>query len=340
MKRLTLYILILMLVLFAGCKEEIKHRINFYHYLHVEEYEFECTTCHGEMTDGMFAQADMDICVECHEDEVEADEISPETCGKCHLDKDLEEIEVADYERPTRGVFRHSEALSGSCRKCHIDTVKEGSTKVAYWTRDDVIAIRGRAHSLGLDCQTCHESINRDTPWDNHKTNWTKQHGMFATEEESLSLCIQCHNRENCRECHQQQAPSSHVNLWRWQTHGIEASWNRENCQTCHQDDFCIGCHTSTKPKSHTAVWGSTNNSHCSNCHLSVTECNICHSGSTNEIHNAYAPGPPGGHINSTACLNSLCHVIGGSVLPENRLPKASHDIFDESECLTCHQGF
>ena len=164
---------------------------------------------------------------------------------------------------------------------------------------------------------------------------------MFAAEEKPL--CTQCHKQAVCRECHQQQPPSSHINLWRLQTHGIEASWNRENCQLCHQNDFCVSCHADTEPSSHTAGWGPTSNRHCSNCHLSVSECNICHSGSTNEIHDASAPiipasAPGGTHSPSNACLND-CHVIGGAnvTLIKNELPTAKHDIFDESVCLTCH---
>jgi hypothetical protein len=380
MKLLKIYIVLLLLVFAAGCKEEIRHRINFYHFLHVEEYEIECTMCHGEMSEGMFASADMDICVECHEDEVDADEINSETCGKCHLEKDLESIEPHDYERPTRGVFRHSEALSGSCRLCHVDTVKEGSTKVAFWTRDDVIAIRNRAHTLDFDCKTCHENINKDTPWDNHKTDWINRHKIFAAEEKPL--CTQCHIQENCRECHQQQAPSSHINSWTGKLHGIEATWGRESCQVCHQDDFCFechlnnpptdhnipgpnnpwrsvhgvsgdlircdACHTSescsechavTKPNSHVAGW-LPSRIHCSNCHFEASNCSTCHARSANEIHDAIAPviPAPGVHSVSNECLNGSCHVIGGLTQPVNQLPKATHDIFDESECLTCHQ--
>ncbi len=339
MKLFKLFIFILLLVLFAGCKEEIVYRINFYHYLHVEEYEIECTMCHGELEDGMFASADMEACSECHEDEVDADEVNSETCGKCHLQKDLEEIEGPDYERPTKGVFRHTEGLSGLCRKCHADTVKEGSTKVAFWTREDVIKIRNRAHALGLDCQTCHEKINKDTPWDNHKTNWIKRHGMFAAEEKPL--CTQCHKQAVCRECHQQQPPSSHINLWRLQTHGIEASWGRENCQLCHQNDFCVSCHADTKPSSHIAGW-LPSRIHCSNCHYSATECSVCHARSTNEIHAAdapFAPGHLGVFATPTNCLASTCHVLGGGLTqPQNQFPKATHDIFDEAVCLTCHQ--
>ncbi len=338
MKLFKLFIFILLLVLFAGCKEEAVYRINFYHFLHVEEHEIDCTMCHGELEDGMFASADMEACSECHEDEVDADEINSETCGKCHLQKDLEEIEGPDYERPTKGVFRHTEGLSGLCRKCHADTVKEGSTKVAFWPREDVIKIRNRAHALGLDCQTCHEKINKDTPWDTHKTNWIKRHGMFAAEEKPL--CTQCHKQAVCRECHQQQPPSSHINLWRAQTHGIEASWNRENCQLCHQNDFCVSCHTNTKPLSHTATWNSPSNRHCFNCHFSLAECTICHSsGSASEIHDAYAPMIPAlPHSPNNTCLDT-CHEVGGANgTPDVWLPKASHDIFDNSVCLTCHQ--
>jgi hypothetical protein len=330
-----IYIAILLIILFTGCKEEVNYRINFYHYLHVEENEQECTDCHGELTAGMFAPADHDICIDCH-DEVDADDISSDTCGMCHIEKDLETIGEWFQENPTRGVFRHSEALSGSCRECHVDTVKEGSTKVVFWKRSDVVAIRNRAHLLGFECQTCHESMNKETPWKTHETNWIKRHGMFANDE--MELCNVCHIQENCSECHQQQAPSSHVNLWRWQTHGIEASWSRENCQVCHKDDFCVACHTSSEPRSHVAGWLS-NDLHCVNCHISVSECSICHTRGVFDIHNAAAPvitqpfHDPANLVNPTACLAAGCHDPGGA-----EPAPASHLIFTESDCLSCHQ--
>jgi len=334
MRLFHIYIAILLIVLFAGCKEETKYRINFYHFLHVEENEQECTDCHGELTDGMFATADHEICADCH-DEVEADDVTRDTCGKCHIERDLETIGEGFQEKPTRGVFRHSEALSDSCQECHVDTVKEGVTKVVFWTRSDVVAIRNRAHSLGRDCQTCHESMNKVTPWKNHETNWTKRHGLIAADE--MELCNLCHIQENCRECHQEQAPSSHVNLWRWQTHGIEASWNRENCQVCHQDDFCVECHTFSKPRSHVAGWRSSN-LHCNTCHLSSSECSICHTRSVFEIHSATATvrtTPFHDNPAFTSCMTTAgCH---DNSAPAVRRLSLIHFVFDESECLTCH---
>jgi hypothetical protein len=282
----------------------------------------------------MFAAADHEICVDCH-DEVEADDVTRDTCGMCHIEKDLDTIGEGVQEKPTRGVFRHSEELSDSCQECHVDTVKEGVTKVAFWKRSDVVEIRNRAHLLGRDCQTCHESMNKDTPWKNHDTNWTKRHGMFATEE--MELCNLCHMEENCRECHQQQAPSSHINLWKRQAHGIEASWNRENCQVCHQDDFCVACHTFSKPSSHVAGWLSAR-LHCTNCHLSSSDCSICHARGVRDIHNVSAPAITQPFhsllVNPNNCLNVACHVAGGAKPPLF----SNHLIFTESECLNCHQ--
>jgi hypothetical protein len=183
--------IILLLVFFTGCQKEVKYRVNFYHYLHVEEHEIDCMFCHGVMTEGMFAQADMDVCIECHEEEVDADEIRRDTCGKCHLDKDLDNIVLHDYERPTRGVFRHSEELSNSCQVCHINTVKEGSKKLVFWTRANVIEIRKKAHSLSSDCKICHENINKTTPWIGQQQTGSKHNGSYTTDDRPL--CVLCH---------------------------------------------------------------------------------------------------------------------------------------------------
>ena len=350
MKLSKYYIVILLVVLSIGCREEDKYRLNFNHFLHVDDFEIECTFCHGEMAEGLFSAADMEVCVECHEEEVDADEVTRETCGKCHVEKDLDTIGEADHERPTRGVFRHSEALNGSCRICHENTLKEGVTKLIVWERSDVVEIRKKGHLMDLDCKACHENINAETPWETHDTNWITRHGMYAAEEEPL--CTQCHEEENCRECHQRQKPSSHVNVWTWRTHGIEASWNRQNCQLCHQDDFCTACHTSTQPRSHNSQWryvhGLSNDlDACQLCHQPDV-CTTCHSVTKPRSHSSQWQYVHGLSNDLNVC--QVCHQPDFCTYCHSVTQPRSHVAgwlstlhctnchFSTSNCSVCHQ--
>ena len=278
---------IVSLVGISACKEKDRFVLNFSHSLHVDENGMSCSDCHGELENGHFKEPDHDTCSDCHSDLIDSNDITVETCGVCHVEKDLTAIgeEEEDDEEETTGVFQHSSSLEGKCTLCHSKNIGKEATQIKEMTRSDVVEAREKAHSSGIDCQACHgKEIGVDIAPSNHSQNWVKRHGVYSAEEDAS--CTVCHPQESCKECHQSQKPTSHNNLWRIKTHGMEASWDRDTCMTCHKNDYCIGCHKDTQPQSHRANW---RDRHCLGCHASDsagTGCSLCHEGNIrNEGH-------------------------------------------------------
>ncbi len=334
MKQVGRALILVGLLLASGCDEEEQYVLRFSHHLHVEENGIECGECHEETEQGLFTLPAHDICVMCHEDIIETDKIAEETCGTCHVEQDLEAIgKLEPPKRPTRDVFRHSEALQGACRECHGTMFVEGVEHIWVWTREDVVAIREKGMATDRPCKACHQELDPKWAPSNHQRNWIDRHGVYAAEHEFD--CTSCHFPDNCDECHRARQPSSHNTLWRLRTHGIEASWDRQRCQVCHQEDFCSGCHRDVRPRSHSAAWRQR---HCLQCHSSLslgTGCETCHPGGI-EVHEDLAP--PAWHADlAISCLNSGCHgPVDGS--PNIRLVPSQHPFLDETECQNCHQ--
>jgi hypothetical protein len=118
---------------------------------------------------------------------------------------------------------------------------------------------------------------------DSHKGGWVDSHGIQAQVQmndpgQSGTICLTCHEKNDCIACHATRPPRDHTNYWRTTGHGITASVNRERCMICHRQDYCVRCHNETAPRSHTAGWV---NRHCQWCHLSggapAGSCGVCH---------------------------------------------------------------
>jgi len=118
---------------------------------------------------------------------------------------------------------------------------------------------------------------------DSHRGDWARNHGLHAQVDmndvgQLGSVCLTCHQKNDCIACHSQTMPRDHNNFWRTRGHGLTASVNRERCLYCHRQDYCIRCHNETAPRSHTAGWV---NQHCQWCHIEGKvpggSCGVCH---------------------------------------------------------------
>jgi len=318
MKQIGIIIVPLLLALAFGCEEKENYTLRFSHNLHVTEMEMGCPDCHGDLAKGEPAMPDHDTCTECHEDLIDADEISKDTCGTCHVEKDLDQIGSGPQpKKVTTGVFRHSAALEGKCATCHGDLLAEGTERIPVMTRSTVLDIREKAHGMNLPCKDCHEYLKPDWMPDNHLKGWTKRHGVLAQERDAV--CSACHHETACRECHQSQQPASHNNLWRLRTHGIEATWSRERCRVCHQDDFCAACHSEMEPRSHNALWvGGRRPRHCTVCHEPGQNCAVCHEKDAPSVHTEVWPSFHDFVPNVENCFeSSACHAQGAIPNPK-----------------------
>lgn len=135
--------------------------------------------------------------------------------------------------------------------------------------------------SICLDChgkrgvnETCSVCHSRQVIPENHKNNWTRQHGLSA--EKDFKPCNLCHsytfnqsvdltkitvkqyinNNTFCLNCHLQK-PSTHQDPKFRQIHGeLEKSRGLQNCFTCHDLNKSTGKNT-----------GPVNKVYCNKCH-------------------------------------------------------------------------
>ncbi|MBE7559244.1 hypothetical protein HS125_09975 [bacterium] len=346
---LAAILLAAMLMLSLGCKKE-EHKLLFNHVKHVKELELTCDTCHT-ITDGRMARPTHETC-SCHSDQIESDpSADDDSCGHCHVFKKDEMVPPAVPEGTPTVVFLHTDLLAEKvdCASCHarvIDTSTLHTPRLDFGEKRRIMAF---AHTLELDCETCHEGIRRDKKPASHFTgDWENRHGREA-QMHGVENCSVCHEKEaTCKSCHETQMPKSHNNFWRLKSHGIEASVNRDSCMTCHQTDSCQDCHSNNAPLSHRAGWSSPGNRHCWNCHAGAGErsgCFVCHAGDPAGLHpSAPAPTPSLYHRPTASCL--ACHGpnAGSGPPPQprpeliRRLNPARHAILPEDACTSCHR--
>lgn len=331
------------LVVASGCDKDKKPKLVFSHPLHVQDNGMACGDCHGKLQDGRFALAKHEACKDCHGDWIDTKEIKETTCGKCHkvkaLQPDLNALEqpsASTSSNQVARVFRHSEGLTNRCVVCHAALMDKKQVTVPMLTRADKLAIRDSAHRSGESCAVCHQDMDTRTPPPSHRMDWTHRHGAYGRQPDAV--CSVCHSATSCRECHQVTEPASHNNLWRLQTHGINAAWDRTRCLVCHQEEFCTACHAETAPQSHSAGW---RDRHCFQCHTSKergTGCALCHEGTIETHPNPHPAGWRSSHCTSChvgspeAGQCAVCHGSSSHVDPH---PAGWID----QHCNNCHPG-
>jgi hypothetical protein len=327
------------------------------------ELEIQCFTCHGQPQAQGFVIIGHDACQECHEDLIDADEITEDTCGFCHKVKDLDDIgkEKRSFQDLSPEVFVHTLDLTNRCTECHSELFVPELERVP---------------------ERIHPRLSELDPGvvpDSHRQNWMKRHG--ALSEEGIETCKVCHQDESCKGCHQITAPRSHNNLWRLKTHGLQASWNRQRCQACHEQDFCTSCHEAVKPRTHTAGWrqghcyqchteldsgagcatchdnaldshpnphtAGWRSRHCNSCHPGSEEekqCRVCHPGSIGTHPDPHSAGWRNRHCFSCHAQDAtgecnICHDSGNGLLLHDDFWPPVHDRFgDRVDCYFCHK--
>ena len=302
------------LVLFSGCDKD-KYALKFSHYTHVTDNEMTCDECHGELGQPSFTMMSHKTCIDCH-DEPEEKEITMDTCGYCHQEKQLPALKdwKSVTNAPGKQIFVHTEALEGKCQTCHGSLMAKSLTSVPKLHRDDVLQIRDDAHDSGQDCLHCHVDMDRYQEPADHEQFWMKRHGQFGMQTDAA--CSVCHSEDSCKECHSVMQPRNHNNMWRQRTHGVEASWNRDGCIVCHEEDSCQSCHSQVAPRSHRGRWSAapgakTTPTHCVSCHTSASAgegCLVCHEGANDvlSLHENYWPDD-NFHGTLTDCYD--CHL-------------------------------
>jgi hypothetical protein len=271
-------------------------------------------------------------CIDCHEGaekEVKAGMPSKAFCMNCHEDLDKEkdkplekkvawflaengEPRWAEIGRQKADIkFSHApHAGKTACLACHAGMDKNtGLLPHGPQRMTECVACHQEKAAAKLDCATCHTSIDRTHPPENHRQLWTKLHGSCARsggEVSTANTCSLCHQQNACTTCHQTVPPEDHTSFWRLRAHGVASSLDRSRCSTCHTTDSCSRCHQTTSPVSHTAGWNAPRNNHCTGCHLPLQasgSCAVCHRDTPGHL---TSPPKPAWHNPAMNCV--ACH--------------------------------
>ena len=271
-----------------------------------------CADCHEgaekEAKAGMPSKA---FCMTCHED-LDKEKDKPLEKKVAWFEDEKGEVRWADDGRQ-KDEIKFSHAAHGgkaACADCHGAMDKNtGLLPHGPQRMSACVSCHQAKAPSKLDCATCHKSIDRTHPPENHLQLWPKLHGACAragVAAASANDCSLCHQPNSCTTCHQTVLPEDHNNFWRLKAHGIAAGLDRSRCSTCHSSDSCVACHQVSAPLSHTAGWNAPRDGHCMNCHLplqSSGSCAVCHKETPGH---ALAPPKPSWHTAAMVCRS--CH--------------------------------
>lgn len=304
-------------------------RVN--HKLHIEQ-GLDCSICH-EPVNGSFTFSNHETCGTCHE--INMDAPTQEMCGKCHT---REDYTVEAYSKLVRDEVKWSHdphvAKEIACDTCHgPDPDANGLPKGSL--KPFCMDCHGKTDPKLNECSVCHTQMTKETvPQFRGETRiqhdvpaiWAHTHGSESRVDPKY--CALCHTEQNfCDDCHSVTAPQNHTATWRRKSHGIEASYNRNNCSVCHEEDSCLQCHRNTTPESHKSVWGPPVNNHCTTCHYPPTNnnCTVCHESIE---HQSAPPSPHRALIYPPNCRR--CH-------PGSTPGRAPHAVNTTVGCKFCH---
>ncbi len=303
--------------------------VNIPHEPHTQDTA--CTDCHEIKAEGP-AYPNHGTCETCHE--IDVDKPDPKKCGMCHTNADYE-IKPRPKTLSEEIKFDHAPHVAKEvpCKSCHIDPDKQflPSGQLMPFCVDCHTKQGGKL----TECQTCHKEISKNTrPTTRHGARiahdspdiWQQIHGREFQKDKAY--CGMCHTDEQfCSDCHRVTKPKSHTAVWRDDTHGQRATWDRRQCAVCHEEDMCQRCHENTEPSSHRGSWEGRNGRHCQACHFPPTRaqnCTVCHE----DIDHEKAPVSPH-KLGQYPTPCSSCHP-GTPGRPPH---------FDNSSvrCISCH---
>ncbi len=303
---------------------------SFPHRVHVVDNQLACSFCHGGvLTSDHASLPPPELCGPCHE-RFDGDK-PPERRLRAFFDAESRYRRVAPAGPGGEVRFshrQHATAAGLQCTSCHADIAEQDAVPLQPIGQKTLCMDCHREHGQSLACATCHTTIDATWRPKSHSGQWQKRHGACANgqSERSEDRCELCHqDATGCNACHQQMAPDDHTQTFRVRSHGLMASIDRTRCQVCHTQDSCQQCHESTRPTSHRAGWGTSQQRHCVGCHLPLadTGCAVCHQDAPS--HQLATP-LPGDHHPGMSCR--LCHG-NGVRLPH---PDGGHS------CTACHR--
>lgn len=285
---------------------------NFSHQAHLDVDEMEsrvgfhvsCDDCHSrDKKTGDPLLPRHDACARCHQGKAKTT-LAMADCAGCHIQ---DRVSVARGRvMITEGlIFSHGDHVSDrqgasiSCDSCHNEIalsqdVKDVSIpKMQECAKCHQDPARTPERVRIARCEVCHEGmVDGNTPRshltgsslpEDHSLEFRTNHAEQAADKDAN--CKYCHenlsgnSRDSCFQCHEVMRPRDHMLGWRNDSHGREASLNRDRCASCHQADYCTACH-SVPPRSHQPLGEFRLGGHAQSARFSLSSCMACH---TNE---------------------------------------------------------
>jgi len=356
------------LVLLVGCKEEEKYQLRFSHYLHVTENEMGCDECHGEPGQPDFSTITHQTCLDCH-DEPEAEEISVDTCGICHQEKQIALFEAGSIlvedvqtEAAVTADDELLELMSGTEEESAmvaeepamvqeeepVETAKEEPAEVVDQAVIPPQSVFVHTEALAGKCMDCHDYLLDEE----------LETVPVLERDDIVDIRNKAHlSGLECATCHADMdpaiPPASHDLAWT-KRHGQFWMQDEASCTVCHTENSCSDCHSVMQPASHNnlfrtrthGVMAAWDRASCQVCHVEDS-CSSCHANTRPRSHNARwaASGRNPGHCigchteasPGEGCV--VCHEAGNDLLLHERFWPTSHDQNPVVQigCYQCH---
>ncbi len=316
-KRSTLYLILLAgLVIAAGCSLFSGHlfgRKSMSGFSHA---------VHGEAM-GL-------VCESCHRLQADGAMDYPDkaACIQCHDASEEEALFYAFFEGE-KGKWVHVCALAGdvmfshlmhteakglSCTSCHEETASSDAVYEGSMMKMEACERCHRETApVSFSCASCHKSMDRETEPESHTKHWLRRHGSYQRLFEGMVT--------------------------------------EARCDICHDDSYCEDCHTTVKPRSHTAFWcerghgtvSGIDRDGCSVCH-ERTQCDQCHRRIRPRNHTGSFGSPFNRHcmechlpLNLTEHCGVCHHETPSHEAPAAMPADASHRTMDPASCRSCH---
>ncbi len=179
-----------------------------------------------------------------------------EACLKCHEEDwsdDINRTSRIPHPAHTRVASEERECVSCHRWTAHLENYLDAHKKMPF----SGVCVAYGCH-VGTkqpdECASCHHVLR------NTAAQWKKSHAKVVQTAGQNGCLEQCHQVEQCQECHttgrtpefKKQAiqvaggiEEKHVSKdWTPKFHGQEALKNRKQCKLCHQDEgYCQECH-------------------------------------------------------------------------------------------------
>jgi hypothetical protein len=300
-KILALLIIIPLLVIFSGCRQnkatdikagkeiapEAETNASLFAAIVEDTYPNGCVDCHKKVSDEKDYRLNVLLAKEGkHPDITEIVNSIPDDCMNCHTEGSENSIgNIAHrkhYENPEENTFISE--YQGSCFNCHSMDIEEGKVVVKSLTIEEQSAsLNDHVDLTKMDCTTCHQklsvSVNQNS-WDHSslgQMKCTTCHQNLNVTVDNSSWDHSSLTKMDCTTCHQKLSVSVNQNSW------DHSSLGQMDCTTCHQN---LNVSVDNSSWDHSSL----NQMDCTTCHqkLNVSvdknswdhsdiDCNSCH---------------------------------------------------------------